>query len=414
MSLIYPRLAEQSIRLALKDTPVVLIHGSRQSGKTTLAKLIGEPSGYTYISFDDVSQLNAAKYDPVGFVQNLPAYCILDEIQRVPELFTSIKAVVDNQRDPGRFILTGSANILLLPTLADSLAGRMEVINLRPLSRAEISGRCEKTIFDELDNNQIMASFAPSRLYRLGSRLAEVVSAGGYPPALARATESRKATWYRDYVMTILQRDAQDLANIQHFQVLPKLLELSASQSARLFNVSDLAAPFSISRPTISNYLDLLTQLFMVELLQPYHNNRLSRAVKTPKLHLLDTGLACSLLGETASSLGQNRALLGQLLETFVYQELKKHSEATETLMKFYHYRDKDKDEVDIVVECNRKLYGFEVKAASTVTSADFKGLRKLERSFQEPFELGIVFYDGDKILPFGKGFYALPISVLM
>ncbi|KFZ29459.1 ATPase AAA [Pseudidiomarina atlantica] len=414
MSEFYPRFAESIINDALRDSPVVLIHGSRQSGKTTLAKQIGEPLGYHYFSFDDANQLAAAKADPVGFVRDLPDFCILDEIQRAPELFAAIKANVDANRVAGRFILTGSANILLLPTLSDSLAGRMEIVHLRPLSRAEIAGRVAKTVFDELLSAKGSPTFAPARLRRLGSELSEIVCAGGYPPAILRSSVRRRSVWYRDYVTTLIQRDVQDIAAIQNLSVLPRLLETAASQTARLFNVSELASPFALSRPTISDYIGLLGQLFIIEQLQPWHTNRLSRSIKTPKLHFLDTGLVCSLLGLTADTLYQDRGLLGQILETFVLQELRKHADSFDEPLKFFHFRNKDKVEVDIVVEAGRRIYGIEVKSASTVTAADFKGLKKLQQHVPSDFGLGVVFYDGDAVLPFGEGLFAVPVSVLL
>lgn len=410
----YPRFAEQTIRGALTDSPVILIHGSRQSGKTTLAKRIGEPLGYHYISFDDTNQLSAAQADPVGFVRDLPSLCILDEVQRAPQIFTAIKAVVDADRTAGRFILTGSANILLLPSLSDSLAGRMEIVHLRPLAQAEIASRSETTFFDELFVEKPRASFAQPRLRRFGAELSRLVSSGGYPPAILRSNSKRRAVWYRDYVNTVIQRDVQDIAAIQNLSVLPRLLEVAASQSARLFNASELAAPFALSRPTINHYLGLLEQLFIIEQIQPWHSNRLSRAVKTPKLHFLDTGLACSLLGLDAETLYQDRTIWGQMLETFTLQELRKHADGYHEPLKFYHFRDKDKVEVDIVIERGRSVYGFEVKSASTVIERDFKGLHKLQQSCPEKFAMGVLFYDGDAILPFGKELYAIPISVLI
>lgn len=409
---LYPRFTEGTLREALEDTPVVLIHGSRQSGKTTLAQSVGKSLGYHYITFDDNNLLQAAKTDPVGFIQSLPEHTILDEVQRIPELFTSIKASVDQHRKPGRFMLTGSANVLLLPQLADSLAGRMEIIHLRPLSQAEIAA--QPPIFLQQLFNADFGSVTHKQCYpRLGELLAALICAGGYPAAIARSSAKRRNTWYRDYIITILQRDIQDIASITNVDILPKLLALAASQTARLFNASDLASPFSISRPTIREYLALLEQLFLIEQLQPWHSNRLSRLIKTPKMHLADTGLACSLLGVNSQSLWQDKALLGQLLETFIYQELRKHADWHGEELKFYHFRNKDKVEVDIIIEQGRQIAGIEIKASATVTQSDFKGLNKLKTACGEKFSAGVVFYDGENILPFGEKLFAMPISIL-
>lgn len=409
----YPRYSEASLREALQDTPVVLIHGSRQCGKTTLAQAVGEELGYRYVSLDDDNQLQAARADPVGFVQTLPEKVILDEIQRAPELFTSLKASVDRNRQPGRFILTGSANVLLLPRLADSLAGRMEILRLRPLARCEIAGE-RPTFLQHLFQADFSAAARPDGLPRLGESLADILCQGGYPAAIARGTERRRANWYRDYGTALIQRDIRDIANIRNLDSLPRLLALAASQTARLFNATDLAAPFAISRPTIREYLALLEQIFLIDQLQPWHDNRLSRLIKTPKLHLADTGLACALLGVGSQSLWQDKAMLGQLLETFVYQELRKHADWHDEELRFHHYRDKDKVEVDIVIEQGRQLAGIEIKAAATVTRGDFKGLNRLKEACGERFAAGVVFYDGTHILPFGERLFAVPISVLI
>ncbi|WP_308366385.1 MULTISPECIES: ATP-binding protein [unclassified Microbulbifer] len=409
---IYDRYAETALQEALRDTPVVLIHGPRQSGKTTLARGLGERWGYRYITFDDDNQLQAAKADPVGFVQSLPDKAILDEIQRAPELFTSIKASVDSNRTPGRFILTGSTNVLLLPKLADSLAGRMEIIRLRPLAQCEIAGE-KPTFLEQLFNADLAATAKRSNYPRLGDSLAEILCRGGYPAAIARDTARRQRAWYRDYISTLIQRDVQEIARIHNLDILPKLITLAAGQTARLFIASDLAAPFAISRPTIREYLALLEQLFLIEQLQPWHNNRLSRLIKTPKMHLADTGLACALLGVNSQALWGDKALLGQVLETFVYQELRKYADWHEENLAFYHFRNKDKVEVDIVIEQSRQLAGIEIKAAATVTQSDFKGLNKLKDACGKQFAAGVVFYDGENILPFGERLFAVPVSVL-
>ena len=400
---VLPRLTE-----ALADTPVVLIHGPRQCGKTTLARRVGDAAGYAYTSFDDDVLRAAAQADPVGFVADLPEKAILDEVQRVPELFTTLKAAVDRDRRPGRFILTGSANVLLLPTLADSLAGRMEILRLHPLAQTELSAQPPRFL-DALFGE----GFKGRPQARLGKELAERIASGGYPAALARALPRRRATWYRDYVETLVQRDVRDLARISALDAMPRLLSLAAGQTARLLNVADLAAPFQLSRPTIRDYLTLLARVFLLEELPPWHSNRLSRLIKTPKLHLGDTGLACALLGMDAESLAADRPLLGQLLETFVFQELRRQASWREEPVSFYHFRDKDGVEVDMVLESGRHLAGIEVKASATVTAADFRGLRKLREGSGELFAAGVVLYDVEATASFGDGLFAVPIRSL-
>lgn len=404
--ILIPRFIRPRLMEALADTPVVLIHGPRQCGKTTLAQTL---EGYDYLSFDDAVQLEAAKSDPVGFVADLPPRVILDEIQRVPELFTSLKMAVDRDRRPGRFVLTGSANVLLAPKLSDSLAGRMELLRLHPLAQCELAG-AESSFLTRLYSGDFKA-----RAYeRLGGELAERIVTGGYPAALARRSARRRREWYRAYLETLVQRDVRELAQIRSLDVLPRLLQLAAGQTARLLNVSDLASPFQLSRPTIRDYVTLLERVFLIDLLPPWHSNRLSRLVKTPKLHLGDTGLAASLLGVDANALTEDRSLLGQLLETFILQELRRQASWQEADITFHHFRDRDGYEVDIVLERDgQALAGVEVKAAATVTAADFRGLRKLKEASGGRFNCGVVLYDGERAVRFAEKLFAVPIKVL-
>lgn len=406
---LYQRYLRPRVVEALTDTPVVLIHGPRQSGTTTLARLIGGEGKFTYFTFDDDVQRAAAQADPIGYVADLPERVVLDEVQRVPELFTSLKAEIDRRREPGRFILTGSANVLLVPKLADSLAGRMEILRLHPLAQTELV---------EGDSGFLSMLFKASFRagpcgQRLGMTLVEQVAAGGYPAALARTTSRRRMAWYRDYADTLIQRDISDLARISAIDALPRLLALAAGQTACLVNISELAAPFQISRPTVREYITLLSRIFLLEELPPWHDNRLKRLIKTPKLHLGDTGLACTLLGLDAEMLWEDRDFFGRLLETFVYQELRRHASWQEESITFSHFRDKDKVEIDIVLESRGRIAGVEVKAASTVTNDDFRGLRKLQKGVKEKFAAGVVLYDGGTVVSFGNNLYAIPISIL-
>lgn len=406
---LFPRHAEARLLEALGDSPAVLIHGPRQCGKTTLARLVGERLGYEYLSFDDDVARGSAQADPAGFVADLPERAILDEVQRVPALFASLKSAVDRRRVPGRFMLTGSANVLLVPRLADSLAGRMEILRLHPLAQSELARRPSRfldTLFD--------GRFRTRSSERLAGQLAERIVAGGYPAALARQPGRRRAAWYRDYLDALVQRDVRDMARIASLDALPRLLALGAAQTARLLNVVDLAAPFQLSRPTIRDYVTLLERVFLLELLPPWHSNRLSRLVKTPKLHVGDTGLACALLGADTAGLRTDRPLLGQLLETFVLLELRRHASWHEQPHSFFHYRDRDGAEVDVVIERGaHQVAGVEVKAAATVTAADFRGLRKLKAAAGKRFAGGVVVYDGETSASFGEQLHAVPLRAL-
>lgn len=405
----FPRLIRSRLVEALDDTPAVLIHGPRQSGKTTLTQRVGEERNYAYVTFDDANKLAAAIEDPVGFVGRLPKRVILDEVQRVPELFTALKRVIDQDRLAGRFLLTGSANVLLAPRLSDSLAGRMEILRLYPLAQCEIE-QVHPGFLQALFAN----TFEMTQTQRLGDELVQRVLTGGYPEPQRRAAGRRRREWYRNYIETITQRDIRDLSRLRRLDAIPKLLQMVASQSAHLFNVSELAGPFQLTRPTIREYVGLLEKIFLVDILPPWHNNRLKRLVKTPKLHMGDTGLAGAVLGIDVPQLTENRTLFGQLLETFVYNELKRQASWYENELTFFHYRDKDQYEVDLVIEqVGGLVAGVEVKAAATVREKDFRGLKRLRQAVGQAFASGVVLYDGDSVLPFGDRLFAVPISTL-
>lgn len=409
MALIYPRFATPLIREAIEDAPVILIHGPRQCGKTTLALTIGKESDHHYLSFDDETVRAGAKEDPVGFIHDLPERIILDEVQHVPEIFSSLKLAIDRRRVPGRFILTGSTNILLLPALSDSLAGRMEVLHLHPLAQCEMT-ETPSTFLQRLFSNQ----FDNVSVSRLGDELIERIVAGGYPAALQRTSVRRREIWYRDYLETLIQRDVRDLARISSLDVMPRLLAGVASQTGRLMNISDLASPFQISRPTVREYVTLLKRVFLLDELPPWHNNRLSRLVKTPKLHMGDTGTCCHLLGVGVSDLKADRTLLGQLLETFVFQEIRRQASWHGRTLRLSHFRDRNGMEVDIIIELGATaVAGIEVKAAATVGSKDFRGLKLLANNLGKRFVAGVVLYDGESVTRFGPGLYAVPIRAL-
>lgn len=438
--MIYPRYIEQRLAEALEDSPIVLIHGPRQSGKTTLAQSAYAPASlnwgddssnlsmgarnrdYEYITFDDDNLLAGALEDPVGFVADLPERVILDEAQRAPQIFTALKLAVDRNRAPGRFILTGSSNVLLLPTLADSLAGRMETVHLHPLAQDEIEAGLPWSGSPALASDSrsgfldalFTGRFQVRRSERLGANLRERIARGGFPPAIARPGGPRRTAWYHNYADAHVQRDVRDLARIRALDTLPALLNAAAAQTASLYNLSDLASPFQLSRQTIGEYVTLLERVFLVERLKPWHSNRLSRLVKTPKLHIGDTGLGCALLGLDEDSLASDRNSLGQMLETFVYQELRRQASWNPLPTSFFHYRDRDRVEVDIILERGpRAVAGVEVKAAATLRNSDFRGLRKLSKLTGERFAAGVVLYDGETTVNWGDGLYAVPIRRL-
>ncbi len=407
---IHPRFIEPHLVEALDDSPAVLIHGPRQCGKTTLARMVGASRGYRYVTFDDEVVRGAAADDPNGFAAALPERIIIDEVQKVPALFPALKMEIDRRRTPGRFLLTGSTHVLLVPRLSESLAGRLQTLRLHPLAQCELEQR-DSHFLDAL----FAGDFAVARTERLGAQLPDRIVAGGYPAALARPPGRRRANWYLDHVEALVQRDVRDLTHVRHLEILPRLLAAAAGQTARMFNVSELAAPFEVTRPTIRDYTTLLERVFLLEPLPAWHSNRLSRLVKRPKLHLGDTGIAAALLGLDGPALAYDRTLFGQFLETFVFQELLRRAGWHDTRISFHHFRDKDGAEVDIVVERGAAaLGGIEVKASGTVRTRDFRGLRRLQGALGERFAGGVVLYDGETTVPFGDRLHAVPVGRLL
>lgn len=403
----YPRFVEQRIRDALADTRVVLVSGPRQSGKTTLGRKLAN-GGMTYLTLDNATVLDAARSDPVGFVRGLDR-AIIDEVQRAPGLMLALKESVDADRRPGRFLLTGSADLMMLPRVADSLAGRMEVMRLFPLAQCEIRG---------VNSGFLSAAFAGEVPHvaeaMVGHDLVTAVLAGGYPEALTRRSWMRRQDWYAGYVDAIVQRDVRDVAQVDQLQQMPKLLRVLGEHSGQLVNYSGIGASLGMNHVTTQKYVGVFESLFLVRTLPPWHDNQLKRLTKTPKLHFLDAGLLAALRDLTPDRLRADRTPFGALLETFVLAELQKLASWADGRFEFSHFRDKEQNEVDIIIEDRRgRVVGIEVKAAATVTSSDFNGLRKLADACGERFVLGLVLHDHDKIVPFGSRLAAAPISAL-
>ena len=403
----YERFGEHRVEEALSDTPVVLVTGPRRAGKTTLVRKMGE-AGRTYITLDDQTALEAARTDPSGFIRGLDR-AIIDEIQRAPDLLLAIKKTVDEDYRPGRFLLTGSANVLTLPRVADSLAGRMETLQMLPLSHAEIVGT-RSTFLDRLFEGALEGD----KQAIVGDDLVQLALTGGFPEAIARDTERRRQDWARSYLTSVLTRDLRDIAEIEKLTELPKFVRLLAEHSGQLVNYSQLGSSINVSYKTGQRYVALLEQVFLVATLQPWFTNALKRIAKTPKLHFLDSGLLATARGLNFERVKANREVFGSLLETFVFSEVLKLMTASDLRLTPYHFRDQQMREVDIVLERDDgMIVGIEIKASATVKSGDFGGLRTLAEACKDRFAYGVVLYDSTDFVPFGDKLAAAPLSCL-
>lgn len=405
-----PRLLMPQLLEALLDTPVVCLLGPRQCGKSTLARHC-DPERH-YVNLDERSYLDLARRDPEGFIDNLPERVTIDEIQRVPELTLAIKRSVDATRNPGRFLLAGSANLLQLPRLADSLAGRMECLYLQPLVEAEkqgAPGRFLDAWFAGALNGSLPASRDPA-----ASDLPARLVAGGYPEAIARSP-TRARRWQQQYLQALIERDIHDVADIRDSQEVARLLEYLSHQTAALLNVSATATALGRARPTIEHHLDVLEKLFLIRRLPAWHSNRSKRLVKTAKIHICDSGLAAALADLRSEQWNPERTRFGHLLESFVVQQVLALGGVQGTAPRFGHYRDKDQVEVDLVIELGGDVWGIEVKSAATVQSADGRGLLRLADVAGRKFRGGLVLYDGQLMLPIepARNIHAAPISRL-
>ena len=406
-----PRHATERILEGLEDTPVVYVQGARQAGKSTLVQSIAERRRPApYLTLDNATVLAAASSDAEGFIAGLERPAVLDEAQRVPALALAVKAAVDANRRPGQFLLTGSASVLALPKLAESLAGRMELHTLWPFSQGEIVG-VRETFIDRMFAANLVP---PETAAETENTLIERICTGGYPEVHARKSTSRRQAWFDAYIDAILQRDVRDLANIERLTDMPRLLALLASRVGQLINYADLSRTLAVPQTTLKRYMALLEMTFLVRPLPAWFANVGKRLTKAPKLMLADTGLLAHLMEADAARLRRDRTLLGHMLENFVAMELTKQLGWSQQRCKLVHFRTDAGAEVDLVLEDRMgHLVGIEVKCTHTLQKRDFRGLETLAELTGQRFVRGVVLYMGTTAVPFGKGLYALPVSQL-
>jgi uncharacterized protein len=404
-----PRRATSAIVEALADTRVVLVNGARQAGKSTLVRAVAGERTAEWRDLDRPQDRQSALADPMGFVA-FDGLMVIDEIQRAPELLLAIKTTVDADPRPGRFLLTGSSRLLGLRDLPDTLPGRMETIELWPFSQGEIDGAAD---------GFIEAAFGLGPAIRHESTVtraeyADRIVRGGLPEAVARSDPRRRDRFLDSYLQNLIDREVRQLAEIERVPQLTTLIRLLAARSGQLVAAGSLESELKLSRPTVARYLQLLEEVFLVKRIPGWSRNLGTRATSTAKLIFVDSGIAARLLALDALTLRRPGSPFGPLLEGFVLSELTRQLTWTKEPVDLYHYRDHNKVEVDAILENRRgRAVGIEVKAASTVRSDDFKGLRRLADKLGDDFLLGVVFYTGDTTLPFGPKLRAMPVSAL-
>jgi len=407
-------LIERNIRptvvAALKEARAVCLLGARQSGKSTIARAIAEHEHPAeYLTLDNDATRRSALEDPVGFIARVSGPVVIDEVQRVPDLMLAIKERLDTNNERGQFLLAGSANILTLPSIADALPGRVDYVRMWPFSQGELSGRRESFI-DRVLNGE--APHIDDAEVGRGVYAPKIV-AGGFPDAQERSARGR-ARFFTSYVSTLLGRDLPDIAKVRDTAGVERLLRILAARSAGLVSSRGMAGELGVDHKTVAAQTRVLEELFLVSRLQPWHANLGSRQVKTPKIHMIDTGLLSHLTNIDAEGIVASPTVAGPIVETFAAMELARQCDWAESSVSLFHYRDKQQREVDIVLELGSgELAGVEVKTAATVTARDFAGLRYLRDKLGDRFKTGVVLYTGKRTLSFGDRLAAVPLCGL-
>ena len=404
-----PRHAETQVRAALDDTRIVAIVGPRQSGKTTLARRIAGDDGRPFITLDDEQFRRFAEDDPAGFVRSRPV-AVIDEIQRAPALILALKMAVDESPRPGRYLITGSVDLFKGALSPDSLAGRVDTIELLPFSQAEIAGAGVPGFLDRA----FAGDFPNLAVTGPTDDLIERVVSGGFPEVRSRTVPARRRRWLRAYARALAERDVSEIAAVDKSVEMSRLIDHAAAASGQLLNMTALGSRLGIDGKTVDRWLTLLEHMFLVRRIRAWHRNRLKRLVRTPKLHFLDSGLLAALRGTGAADIAGNREKLGPLLECFVHAEIAKAAALSDETTTVSHYRDKDRVEVDLVLERSPdRVAGIEVKAGATVRPRDFRGLERLRSAAGDGFACGIVLHDGERVQQTGPRLYAMPVKML-
>lgn len=389
------------LETALEISPIVLLTGARQVGKSTLSSKLFS----NYAILDDVDLRLAAVENPKGFLKRVGVPVCIDEVQKAPNLLEAIKLDVDKNRVNGNYLLTGSANLLDMKKTKDTLAGRIIELSLFPLSAKEKNGKPHENVIDMLFEKRFSISEVDVTM------IEENIIFGGYPELLKLDTELKRRLWFSSYISTYIERDARELGEIREINNFFKFFNVIAPRTASLLNKSNIAKSVTLKNAMVDNFLTILTQLYQIELLRPYSENIGKQFVKSPKLHMLDTGIVCHLLRIKNSQTLEESHYKGQVYETFVFTELKKHISFDVDNTEIYHYHTSDKKEIDFILSRGDQLVAIEVKASHSADKGDFKHIFDFQKASKKDV-IGIVFYRGEHIIEIDEQNFALPFRV--
>ncbi len=396
----FKRLLKPILKEAIQEFPAVFIAGARQVGKSTLSMELAD----NYITFDDINAYLSAKNDPIGFINHLKVPVVLDEVQKVPEIFNVIKQRIDQNRKANQFILTGSINLLKFSNVKESLAGRLAIFELFPLSIYEIQNKNENLI-EKLFSGNILKQKSISNL-----NIWEFVLKGGFPEIHKIESKKMRYIWFSSYVSTYVEKDVIEIGEIRNIDKFLNLLHILASYSGNILNKSKISQIIGTDSKTLDNYINLLQLIYQITLLRPFSQNIGKRFVKSPKVYFNDTGLLCYLLGITSEEELLSSSYVDAIFETFVFNELLKHAKYSWFPTEIYFYRTLDKKEIDFLIKYKNEFIAIEVKTKKTISDRDFKGIKEIKNTVK----YGIVFYNGDSILSFGENLYAVPIKSII
>lgn len=403
---------------ALGEFPVAAILGGRQVGKSTLAQdLSSEKWPANYVTLDDMTVLDAALRDPDGFVKGLKPPVIIDEVQRAPDLLRSVKLVVDRQRKPGMFLLTGSANLLTLKGVSESLAGRVALFDLHPFSWSELCRMPEPpgtmdALFSCRTAKDFLATLPKPKAPTPREGLASSILAGGYPVPALMETQRTRTRWFHSYRQTYLERDLRDISNVVRLTDFNRLLVAAASRTSQLLNVAELSRDMDIPVKTLHRHLNLLAITYQVTLVQPYFANIGKRLVKTPKLYFNDTGLAAHLTVSEDWDVLERQGRAGAMVETWVAAELRKLAALAEKQTEIHFWRPHQGREVDFILARGDRLAALEVKWARQATESDLAGIESCRRDLGKHLGLSVVLHSGETALALDDHVASVPLAL--